>query len=116
MRCRGANCFTSTCPARTAVSSSSSSEKRGTCFNTSGLQAIGHLVRSSGSRVIFVGYFIRRYEVAIFSAERLDSVALLTASGSLTHYELGRAGADGGIPETDRKSTRLNSSHEWISY
>src|SRR6266446_7740224 len=43
MRCRGEKFFSSTCPASTAVSSSSSSANSGTCFNTSGLQDIGHL-------------------------------------------------------------------------
>src|SRR5690349_16711884 len=43
MRCRGANVFSSTCPASTAVSSSSSSANSGTCFNASGLHDIGHL-------------------------------------------------------------------------
>src|SRR6476660_5648597 len=40
MRWRAAKVLTSTCPARTAVSSSSSSEKRGTLFRTSGLHAM----------------------------------------------------------------------------
>src|SRR5262245_16396087 len=39
MRWRGANCLSSTCPARTAVSSSSSRAKRGTFFKISGLQS-----------------------------------------------------------------------------
>src|SRR5208283_4845917 len=43
MRCRGANFFSSTCQASTADSSSSSIENNGTCFSTSGLQAIVHL-------------------------------------------------------------------------
>src|SRR5690242_14359279 len=45
MRCRGAKVFNSTCPASTAVSSWSNKAKRGTCFSTSGLQAMHHLVR-----------------------------------------------------------------------
>src|SRR5712664_3590854 len=43
MRCRGAKFLSSTCAASTAVSSASSSANSGTCFNTSGLQDIGHL-------------------------------------------------------------------------
>src|SRR5579864_6786281 len=43
MRWRGANVFSWTCPARTAVSSSSSSAKSGTCLSTSGLQATNNL-------------------------------------------------------------------------
>src|SRR6267154_551477 len=43
MRWRGANFFSSTCPASTAVSSSSSSANSGTCFNASGLHAMSHL-------------------------------------------------------------------------
>src|ERR1700693_3108154 len=43
MRWRGANFLSSTCPARTAVSSSSSRAKSGTCLSASGLQAIDHL-------------------------------------------------------------------------
>src|ERR1700704_4911767 len=43
MRSRGANFLSSTCPARTASSSSSSRAKSGTFFSTSGLHAIGHL-------------------------------------------------------------------------
>src|SRR5713226_10558588 len=40
IRCRGAKLLTSTCPARTAVSSSSSRAKSGTCLRISGLHAI----------------------------------------------------------------------------
>src|SRR6266550_8173038 len=47
MRCRAAKFLSSTCPANTAVSSSSSSANSGTCFNTSGLQAIGHLFHAN---------------------------------------------------------------------
>src|SRR5690348_4972622 len=47
MRCRATNFFSSTCPAKTAVSSSSRREKSGTFFSTSGLHAIGHLVRKA---------------------------------------------------------------------
>src|SRR5207247_3095930 len=32
-------------------------------------------------------------------------------SGKITNYAV-----EGGTPNRDRKSTRLNSSHEWISY
>src|SRR5438552_5523154 len=47
MRCRAAKFLSCTCPANTAVSSSSSSANSGTCFNTSGLQAIGHLFHAN---------------------------------------------------------------------
>src|SRR5713101_2343362 len=43
IRCRAANCLTSTWPAKTAVSSSSSKAKSGTCLRTSGLQGIESL-------------------------------------------------------------------------
>src|SRR5260370_23381457 len=60
MRSRGANVFSSTWPARTANSSSSSRAKSGTCFSTSGLQAINHLVWRSGSSAIHPEHFISR--------------------------------------------------------
>src|SRR3984957_16779379 len=44
MRCRGANVLRSTWAARTAISSSSSRAKSGTCFNSTGSQGIDHLV------------------------------------------------------------------------
>src|SRR5438034_7178941 len=43
MRCRGANVFFSTCDARTAASSSSSSAKSGTCLSSWESQDMGHL-------------------------------------------------------------------------
>src|SRR6184192_1857670 len=43
MRWRGAKVLSSTCPANTAVSSSSRSPNRGTRLSISGLHAIGHL-------------------------------------------------------------------------
>src|SRR5712671_4650034 len=49
MRWRGANFFSSTCPASTAVSSSSSNANSGTCFNASGLHAMSHLSRDPKS-------------------------------------------------------------------
>src|SRR5215471_14397414 len=52
MRWRGENVFSSTCPARIAVSSSSSKENKGTFFRMSGLQAIVHLVESQLPQVI----------------------------------------------------------------
>src|SRR5580698_7736564 len=44
MRCRGAKTLRSTCAARTAVSSSSSKAKSGTCFNSAGSHGMDHLV------------------------------------------------------------------------
>src|ERR1700726_1125493 len=44
MRWRPPNFVRPICPAKTASSSSSSSAKSGTCFSTSGLQAMSHLV------------------------------------------------------------------------
>src|SRR5712671_7078105 len=49
MRCRGVNVLTSTCPARTAVSSSSRRAKRGTRFSTSGRHAMNHLVAGTNA-------------------------------------------------------------------
>src|SRR5437868_9018585 len=43
MRCRGTNDRISTCAARTAISSSSSRAKSGTCFRMSGSHAMMHL-------------------------------------------------------------------------
>src|ERR1700739_3058439 len=43
MRCRGKKVFSRTCPASTAVSSSSSDANSGTCFSTSGLHDMGRL-------------------------------------------------------------------------
>src|ERR1700733_1754587 len=44
MRCLGAKVLRSTWAARTAISSSSSKAKSGTCFNSTGLHGIDHLV------------------------------------------------------------------------
>src|SRR5438105_8750738 len=38
------------------------------------------------------------------------------AEGQRTNARCGIAIAPCGVPPSDRKSTRLNSSHEWISY
>src|SRR5713101_7305985 len=62
MRWRVANFLSSTCPAKTAVSSSSSRAKSGTCFNTSGLHAIGHLVRQKWIAPIHLEHFINEQE------------------------------------------------------
>src|SRR5438128_9876010 len=47
MRCRGANVFFSTCDARTAASSSSSSAKSGTCLSSWESQDMGHLATAN---------------------------------------------------------------------
>src|ERR1700677_2373402 len=44
MRCRAAKVLRSTWAARTAISSSSSKAKSGTCFNSTGSHGIDHLV------------------------------------------------------------------------
>src|SRR5580704_15548719 len=44
MRCLGANFLSSTCAPRTASSSSSGKAKSGTCFNSSGLHGMDHLL------------------------------------------------------------------------
>src|SRR5438105_8162140 len=45
--------------------------------------------------------------------EHLGFEALATTSAG---FAFSRGKRDGGVPREDRKSTRLNSSHEWISY
>src|SRR5258706_1309369 len=60
MRWRGANFFSSTCPASTAVSSSSSSANSGTCFKASGLHDIGHLFRDPNRAESFAAFQVLR--------------------------------------------------------
>src|SRR6266849_4006904 len=70
MRCRGAKFFSSTCAASTAVSSSSSSAKSGTCFKTSGLQAMA--TSSTQTRFAFSVLF-QAFESSTTSNNRAHS-------------------------------------------
>src|SRR5207247_11127239 len=52
-------------------------------------------------------------------AETVEQVVVVLVERSVEGERLlrrGERGAHRGSAETDRKSTRLNSSHEWISY
>src|SRR5207247_9747184 len=82
-------------------------------------------------RSVAAGVGERRDAVALEEGERrsrregasrngdVERVGRAAAVGEHVHEVGGRAGHRGGkalAGELDRKSTRLNSSHEWISY
>src|SRR6266851_6091738 len=87
MRCRGAKVLSSTCPARTEVSSSSSREKSGTRFNTSGVHAMESPRRNRDCAQCTRARFGKRgsdERIKLMHVRTLRGIA--TAGGRLFHH------------------------------
>src|SRR5207247_11394070 len=71
---------------------------------------------TSPEQAIPGGYRQRFHNGAIYRNTGASHTAWLFGAIYAEYQRLNEAKSPLGLPATDRKSTRLNSSHEWISY